>query len=343
MGELKFASVNDAIQHLSNVTQRRVKIAWEDESRDMVKAIADSIRKKPALLVGLKKKNLLNVDQALQNAGVDADAKILPSSRGNLKIVDDVPEDAIESVAQQIAQTKDLASRGKIIDHAVESGDFDAFDDSYPKGVDKDDKGPYYRSKAGLLQKGAEAISGEAGEEGSKDKVDRKKLEGEAKSKKNEHKEDVMSVAKKAGSKIKALPKSKAKTMFEYLLDKPANPVFQKKFMDAFKADVENKKVSAEDAGVFLDIVEDMAQMAEDQFAKDLPEFAKSLKLLVPKVDKIEDKAAPAAEGAEPVGDMDVQEESGLVDQFGRPLRRSEEMDAAISNILDEWVGKNLS
>lgn len=347
MGEMKFASVDEAIQHLSNLTSKRVKIAWKDESRQMVKLIADSIAKKPGLLSAIKKSGALNVDELIKGIeGIDPNAKILPTNKGQLKIVQDIPEGAAAAMAEKISGIKDLKQRSKLIDAVSGDKAFEEFHAKYPKGVQKDENGPYYRSKAGLLQKGMDFLKRDKGEEGTKDVIDRKKLEEEEKEEAAAVREAVGEVAKEAAKGIKDLEDTKAKKIFNLLLKKPSNPIFQNKFIDAFKADIADEKIDEKDAAKYLEIVEDIADFAQQAFGGKLPEFAKSLRLLVPVVDKAEDAAK-----SEVPGDVKTEEKGTKTREVGKtptgtPLglvENASEADSMISNIVDEWLNVNLS
>jgi len=340
MGELKFASVDDAIQHLSDITERRVKIAWEDESREMLKLIADGIRKKPGLMSALKKNKVINLDKALQDAGLDPNAQILPTNKGSMKIVQEVPKEMIESVASRVEGIKDLARRSRVIDYASEDKAFDDFHAKYPKGVQKDDSGPYYRAKGGLISRGLDKVMGEEGDIGSKDKAERQKLEDEEEANAAITKELTKSVMSQVKNMFKTLPESESKDDFEVLLGAPSNPTAQDEFIKTFKEDIKNGKVNAKDAALYLKMVQRMVKYAKEKFGDKLPEFIKSLESLVPEVDKAEDKAKDEGEVTEkeaPPGDTPKEEGRIINPKTGKPFGASE-MDSIINNIVNEWV-----
>jgi len=337
MGEMKFASTEDAIQHLSNITDKRVKIAWQDEGREMMKLVADSIRKKPGLMSALKKNKVLNLDKALQDAGLDADAKILPTNKGSMKIVQEVPKEMIESVAARVEGIKDLARRGKVIDYVSEDKAFDDFHAKYPKGIQKDDNGPYYRAKGGLLSRGLDKVMGEKGEGGEKDTADTKAKEDATKAEKDRVKKNMSDLTSQLSKKTKSFSETISKDEFELLLKDPANADHQKEFIDAFKKDIADKKIGKDEAGKYLQMAERMAKRAEKEFGDELPKLSESLKELAKDIDTAEDKAPEEAQviSAPPEGDSDA---SPILDAQGNPMKRSSEEDSVINNIIDEWL-----
>jgi len=341
MGELKFASVDDAIQHLSNITERRVKIAWEDESREMLRAIALEIQNTPGLLTKLKKSKAFNADKIFQEAGVDKDAQILPTSKGQLKIVQEFPKEAVMAVVNSLSGVKDPKERAKIIDYVINDEAFKVFHAKYPKGVQKDESGPYYRGKGSLLERGVDKLTGEKGEEGEKDRVERQKLEDEEEANAAITKELTKSVMSQVKNMFKTLPESESKDDFEVLLGAPSNPTAQDEFIKTFKEDIKNGKVNAKDASLYLKMVQRMAKYAKEKFGDKLPEFIKSLESLVPEVDKAEDKAKDEGEVTEkksPPGDTPKEEGRIINPKTGKPFGASE-MDSMINNIINEWIG----
>ena len=87
--QLKFASYDEALQHLSDVTGKRVKIAWEDQSDEIMKSIVDEIRGTP----GLVKKFQKHIGDALEPG-----MKVRSSNSGKLYVVDDVEADMMLSL-----------------------------------------------------------------------------------------------------------------------------------------------------------------------------------------------------------------------------------------------------
>ena len=274
MEEMKFASKSEAINHLSEVTGKNIKIAWSDQSKSLLKDVAKEVEKSPSTLLKLTKGAGLDFKQFLSDE--DKDAKILPTSKGSIKIVQDVDPKVIQKAVDKLKNPGNLSERGKILDYVqANKEEFPSFHQKHKKGIQKDDKGPYYRSKGGLLSRGMEKLTGEdKGEDSPTDKaaknkemLKKKKIRedqaAEDKAAEDKTKEertaDFNLIIKQAKGDIGAMlskdDKSRTKRDFIALFDKDATERSRDRFLEEFTDDVENKKISKETTDIYIDII----------------------------------------------------------------------------------------
>jgi hypothetical protein len=362
MGEMKFASKSDAIQHLSNVTGQRIKIAWDDQSREMVEAIGDDVMKNPALFLKFFGRSTLK-----DVLDLDPNSNLRPSNTKKLYEVQPVENSKITKAVVELINTKNLKDRAELIDTVLEDKDFEKFHSKYPKGVQKDEDGPYYRSKqdAGLLKRTWDKVRGESGEEGEADRQireDKEKAEKQSKAEaekaekesKKELEEAVAADMSTYSSKIKALAKGKWSTTneadMESFFKKPFNKILQKNFLDAFKQEV--TKMNADQADKFVGLFQTLAKRTEAKYGDKLPKFVSEIEKLAVNVNKAEEKlqgenlseaAGQSADSAQEAAGESEERGFTMTDPQTGVTVKGSDFDSVIDDIVNGWIKtKNL-
>ena len=333
--QLKFASFDEAIEHLSSVTGKRVKIAaWSDESKEILKAITEEIKKKPALMAKFK---------SYIKSAIEPGTKVNPTTSGRLVSYKDVDADTMSKMFDSIkkAPTSEVFD---IVQKDKES--FPKFHETYKRGLQEQDG--FYRGKPSLLQRGKDFVTGE---EGEMSKEDREKAD-----KKFEKKQLAEKRLKKyTTAAVKALeairPKAGALKYIKMMLEDPEDESYPKRFIDKFSDDIEKKNISVENAQKYEEIIKDFMIDTKKDLSKVMPEFMKIMKKVTSKVsqevDDAEEESEEAiknfneqSEGNQPVNETPKQKADRINQEKYAPV--GSDGESMIDNLINIWTETNL-
>jgi len=288
MDELIFASTKEAIQYLSDATNSRVKIAWEDQSTQLVKDIVEEAKKSPAIFYRMRK--LYDFDN-LKNK--KPEEKILPTNKGGLKLVEEISPDLVDEMAEVVSGVKDQAGKGKIIDFATENKKyFPEFHQKHKKGIQKDDSGPYYRSKAGLMKRGLEYLKGEG--KGEKNKREEQLEKGKEDVRKMQEKQTserekkirqkrlkpFVNAARKSITRLLKNHDHPIKDLFEQIFLNPDNKSIRDEFAREFDDEIKAGSINDDLAYTYLQIIKTFADRVKKELKDDFPEFVENINKL---------------------------------------------------------------
>jgi len=310
--QLKFASLNDAIQHLSDVTGKKVKIAWRDESKEIMQNIVDEIRGKPGLV---KKFNNYIKDS------LEPGMKVRSSNSGKLYVVDDVEEALMNKMLDSISK----APAKEVFDIVQkDKKSFPKFHETYDKGLQEQDG--FYRGKGNLIQRGKDFLTGEKGQQSEEDE------RASTEEKKDEQKL-LSSIKKMAKKRAAKLPDTNAKDSFIEFFDAPGHKGLRDMFVKEFSDGIDEKEISVEDAQEYEKILKAFMSRLEKDLSKEMPKFVDTMEKLTAKivkeVDQVEKEAPKEKSGLE----LPTQEE---VKKYGAIDEK------VIDNVISVWAEKNI-
>jgi len=320
--QLKFASFDEAIDHLSEVTGKRVKIAWTDESKDILKAITEEIKKNPSLVM----KKFKNYAEKALDPGVN----VRSTTHGQLRTVEDVDEELMNKMLNSIkgAPRSEIFS---IVQKDKES--FPEFHKTYKKGLQEQNGN--YRGKPGLIQRGKDWLSGEKGE---KSKEDQEKAE----EKDLESKRILKAIKNVARRDIKKLENNNAKNYFDEFFSEPKSKALRELFITHFVKGIEDGKIDSEEANKYKDILDAYMTSIKSKLDDEVPEFVALLK----KFDKEVEKEVEEAEKEAPMSDEEFnklppKEKADKINQDKyAPVGSDEEQ--VIDGLINVWTEANL-
>jgi hypothetical protein len=318
---LRFASVDEALQHLSDVTGNNVRIAWRDESETIMKDILSEIKKTPALMAKFKK----HADKALEEG-----MKVRPTNKGGLVLIDEVDAKDMEGMLQEIAK----APKKEIFNIVQKEKDsFPKFSEKYSKGLQEQDG--YWRAKPGLLQKGVDFLTSEKGEMSEKDE----KAKEDAK---KERAEKLTAIKKMALNRIKEekIKTIDAKESMMEFIKKPGNKSIRGMFVKEFENAVESGEIDAEEAKKYETVLKSFMKRLDKDMSKAMPKFVGLIEKATQDVLADLAKAEDAPEGTE---GADTGEEKPTAGKQMTLFDASDDVNGQIENIIDVWTGKVVS
>ena len=305
MSQLRFASFNEAIQHLSDVTGKKVRIAWRDQSKEIMEDVVAEIKGKPALMTRFKK----YVDDT-----VEPGMKVRATNKGGLVTVDDVDTEMMTKLLDAI--TKAPKSEIFKVIEKDEKG-FPKFHKKYSKGLQEQDG--FWRGKPGLLQRGKDFLTKDKGEQSEEAEKEELELNDEKSRLLKDH-------VKNAKNKAKALPDSNAKDQFVDFFADPDNKARRSLFEKEFSDSIDEGKITSEIAKRYEEILTSFMKNIEKDLSKEMPGFTKLIEKMTAVIEKEVDESADTA--LMDVGGNRYKEETGA----GK--RSSEQM---VDNIVDVW------
>lgn len=338
MENLKFSSFDEAKEYLENITNKKIKIAWEDESKKLLKDVAKELKSNPSILLKLNKEIKLDLKELvdLENRKF----KFLPTNKGDIKVVQDIEENAMNKIVDKITQTNSADIKEKILDFVIENKkDFPEFYKKYKKGIQKDESGPYYRPKTGLIQKGIEKIKKEDKGEMSKEEIEEKekikKLKEKAKEKIRKEAEETLDSFKEVAldsidREIKE--DSSTKKFFEQLINKPHNKAIQKQFFKEFEEEIKDKNINKETAKSYLKIIKKFSNRVKNELSDfGLDKFIDKVEKIA---DEIEDITKEAPEKTKEEEKIESQEKKNIINLKSQ---RSSDFSQEIKNVIKSW------
>jgi hypothetical protein len=343
MEEMKFASKSEAISHLAEVTGKNIKIAWQDESAELLKDISKEVAKNPSILLKLQKGTGMNLKQFLNED--DQDARILPTNKGGIKIVQDVEPEVIEKATSAISNIRDMKKRSKVLDYVSSNKEsFPEFHSKHKKGIQKDENGPYYRSKAGLLQRGVEKLTGEgSGKQSVSDKASDKK-KSEVKKQKEEDAKELLSTYKELAQKsIKTNLKedTSTKQFFEQLFRRPQLEAARSQFLKEFENEIKDENIDKDTAKKYVKIMKDFTNRVEGHLKDSgLDKFVDSMSQLEEDIKEAAQDAPAEVEETETTSPAGKSEKTKGTDSTPTPVKVPEASDFSqeIDNVVDAFM-----
>jgi len=305
--QLKFASFDEAIDHLSNITGKRVKIAWRDESSEIMNKIINEIRGTP----GLVKKFNKYIKDALEPG-----MKVRSSNAGKLYVVDEVEEEMMDKLTNSISN----APKKEIFDMVQkDKKSFPKFHETYKKGLQEQDG--FYRAKPGLLQKGKDFLKGEKGEQSEAEEVKSKEAEDDLK--------DVIDMAKKRIVKDK-IKDTDVRDVFVKFISKPENKKSRERFIKEFSDSIDNDEISVEEAQKYEKVLKTFMSRIEKDLIKEMPKFVEAMKKLTSKIEK-------------EVDDVEVEVVKGEgSENESKPVGIASIDEQVIDNVIDIWADSSI-
>ena len=274
--QLKFASFDEAISHLSEVTGKRIKIAWTDQSKEILRTITEEVKKKPSLMTRFKK---------YTKEALEPGMTVKPSSKGNLYIVNEIDKDMMGKMFDSIekAPKSEIFS---IVQKDKES--FPEFHEKYKKGLQEQDGN--YRGKPSLIQRGKDWLSGEKGEKSKEQKEEEKEIK--------EHFNSNRDIAK---NKAKKLSDANARDSFISFFSHPDNEKIRNQFVEEFSDGLKDGEIPVEEAKEYEKILLTYMKRMKKDLSGELPKFIEVVKKFSDKVEEKVDEAEKKEEKKEEV------------------------------------------
>jgi len=322
MSQLKFASLNDAIQYLSDHTGKNIKIAWRDESKKIMEDIISEVRKKPSLFSKKFKKYI--------EGAVEPGVKILPTTRGSLKIVEDVDEETMNKLVESLSK----APKNEIFKAVQEDKkSFPEFHKAYDKGLQEQDG--FWRGKPGAISRAKDWLTGESGKQSEEDE--------NASALVDEEKKGAMKAVKNIAKKnARKLPTSNSKDLFLEFIEAPGNKRIRDMFVKEFSDATDSDEISVADAKKYEKILNAFMQGIEKELSKEMPKFVKIIENVTSKIEKEVDKAEKETPDKSDTGS---EKPAGLVRPATLEEQRqygSEINGQMVDDIIDVWSSSNL-